>query len=61
MSQSVTTESVEEFLARGGVIQQIEQGVSGDRSLMGFNNIPLSERIAMQKRRTYRANKKLAK
>ena len=60
MSQSVTTETVEEYLARGGQIQTIEQGISGD-PMLKFNNVSLEQRIAMQKRRTYRANKRLAK
>ena len=57
MSQSVTTESVEEFLARGGKIQKIEQGQSGDPALK-FNNIPLDERIRAQKKKTFLASRK---
>ena len=60
MSRSVTTETVEEYLARGGQIQKIEQGISGD-PMLKFNNVTLEQRIAMQKRRTYTANKRLAK
>lgn len=58
MSQNRGIETVEQFLARGGVIQEIEQGVSGDMSLK-FNNVPLEERIRAQKRKTYTANHKV--
>lgn len=57
MSQSAITETVEEFLARGGKIQKIEQGESGDPALK-FNNIPLDERIRAQKKKTYLAAQK---
>ena len=57
MSQNPTTESVEEFLARGGKIQKVEQGQSGDPTLK-FNNIPLDERIRAQKKKTYLAAQK---
>jgi hypothetical protein len=57
MPRSVTCESVEEYLARGGVIQEIPQGVSGDPWLK-FNNVPLDQRIAMQKRKTYATKKR---
>ena len=56
MSQSVTTESVEEFLRRGGKIQKIEQGESGDASLR-FNR-PLKERIRAQKEKTWEVARK---
>ena len=58
MSRSATTETVEEFLARGGKIQKVETGESGDPALK-FNNIPLDERIRAQKRKTYTANHKV--
>ena len=57
MSQSATTETVEEFLARGGKIQKIKTGQSGDAALK-FNNIPLDERIRAQKKKTYLAAQK---
>ena len=57
MSQNPTTETVEEFLARGGKIQKIEQGESGDPALK-FNNIPLDQRIRAQKKKTYLAAQK---
>lgn len=57
MRCSVSVESVEEFLARGGEIQKVEQGVSGDPALK-FNNIPLDERIRAQKKKTYLAAQK---
>ena len=57
MPRSVTFESVEEFMARGGKIQKIPQGESGD-PMLKFNNVPLSERIARQKAKTYRASNK---
>lgn len=53
MTRSRTTETVEEFIARGGEIQEIPQGVSGD-PMLKFNNVTLAERIAIQKRKTYR-------
>ena len=56
MPRSVTFESVEEFLERGGEIQKIPQGVSGD-PMLKFNNVPQAQRIAIQKRKTYRAKK----
>lgn len=56
MTRSRTTETVEEFIARGGEIQEIPQGVSGD-AMLKFNNVTLAERIAIQKRKTYRAKK----
>jgi len=56
MSQSVTTESVEEFLARGGKIQKIEQGQSGDPALRF--NCPLKERIKRQKEKTWEVARK---
>ena len=57
MRQNPTTESVEECLARGGKIQKIETGESGDPALK-FNNIPLDERIRAQKKKTYLAAQK---
>lgn len=54
MSRSRTTETVEEFLARGGEIQEIPQGVTGDVALK-FNNVPLDQRIRWQKKKTYQA------
>ena len=56
MTRSRTTETVEDFLARGGKIQKIPQGESGD-PMLKFNNVTLAERIAIQKRKTYRAKK----
>lgn len=50
-------ETVEEFLARGGKIQKIEQGMSGE-AILKFNNIPLDERIRAQKKKTYLATQK---
>ena len=50
-------ETVEEFLARGGEIQKIEQGMSGE-AILKFNNIPLDERIRAQKKKTYLATQK---
>lgn len=60
MRRSVTYESVEDFLERGGEIKKIPQGVSGD-PMLKFNNVPLDQRIAMQKRKTYRAKKPRSK
>lgn len=57
MSRSATTETVEEFLARGGKIQKVETGQSGDPALK-FNNIPIDERIRLQKKKTYLAAQK---
>ena len=57
MSQNHGIETVEEFLARGGKIQKIETGESGDPALK-FNNIPLDERIRAQKKKTYLAAQK---
>ena len=56
MSQNPTTESVEEFLARGGVIEKVEQGVSGDMSLK-FNH-KLKDRIRRQKEKTWEVARK---
>jgi hypothetical protein len=42
-------ETVEEFLARGGKIDKIPQGASGE---MRFN-APLRERISRQKKRSW--------
>ena len=52
-----TVETVEEFLARGGEIQRIETGMSGE-AILKFNNIPLDERIRAQKKKTYLAAQK---
>lgn len=56
MPRSVTYESVEDFLERGGEIKKIPQGVSGD-AMLKFNNVPLAQRIAIQKRKTYKEGK----
>lgn len=53
-------ETVDEFLARGGKIQKIEQGQSGDMSLK-FNH-KLKDRIKRQKEKTWElARKRLHK
>ena len=57
MSQNPGIETVEQFLARGGKIQKIERGVSGDMSVR-FNH-KLRDRIRTQKRKTYTANHKI--
>ena len=49
-------ETVEEFLARGGKIQKIEQGESGDMSLK-FNH-SLKDRIRRQKEKTWEVARK---
>ena len=56
MSQSATTETVEEFLARGGKIQKIETGQSGDMSLK-FNH-KLKDRIKRQKEKIWEVARK---
>ena len=48
----MSVETVEEFLARGGKIQKIETGESGDPALK-FNNIPLDQRIRAQKKKGF--------
>lgn len=47
-------ETIEEFLKRGGKIDKIPQGLSGEP--LRFNT-PLKNRIADQKRKTYGANR----
>ena len=49
-------ETVEEFLKRGGKIEKIPEGLSGEP--IKFNT-PLKNRIADQKRKTYTANHKI--
>ena len=49
-------ETVEQFLARGGKIDKIPEGVSGEP--IRFNT-RLKDRIADQKRKTYTANHKI--
>ena len=56
MSQSVTTESVEQYLARGGQIQEIPKGVSGEWA--GRFNAPLRERQQRLKKITFDQRKK---
>ena len=56
MSQNPGIETVEEFLARGGKIQKIEQGQSGDMSLK-FNH-KLKDRIKRQKEKTWEVARK---
>jgi hypothetical protein len=49
-------ETTEEFLARGGKIEKIPDGVSGEP--IRFNT-RLKDRISEQKRKTYTANHKI--
>ena len=49
-------ETIEQFLARGGQIDKIPQGVSGESTKF---NVRLTDRIANQKRKTYTANHKI--
>ena len=49
-------ETVEQFLARGGKIDKIPEGVSGEP--IRFNT-RLKDRISEQKRKTYTANHKI--
>ena len=49
-------ETIEQFLARGGQIQKIEQGKSGDMSLK-FNH-KLKDRIKRQKEKTWEVARK---
>lgn len=49
-------ETIEEFLARGGKIDMIPEGVSGEPIRF---NARLKDRIADQKRKTYTANHKI--
>lgn len=56
MSQSATTESVAEYLARGGEITVIPKGVSGEWA--GRFNAPLKERNERLKKLTFEQRKK---
>ena len=56
MSQNPTIESVEEFLARGGQIQEIPRGVSGEWE--NRFNAPLKERNERLKKLTFEQRKK---
>ena len=56
MSQNPGIETVEQFLARGGKIQKIETGQSGDMSLK-FNH-KLKDRIKRQKEKTWEVARK---
>ena len=56
MSQNRTTESVEEYLARGGQIQEIPIGVSGEWE--NRFNAPLKERNERLKKLTFEQRKK---
>ena len=56
MSQKAGIETVEEFLRRGGKIQKIPQGESGDMSLK-FNH-RLKDRIRRQKEKTWEVARK---
>ena len=56
MSQNPGIETTEEFLARGGKIQKIETGQSGDMSLK-FNH-KLKDRIKRQKEKTWEVARK---
>ena len=57
MSQSATTESVEEYLARGGKVQEIPKGKSADWS--GRFNGTLKERMRAMNAATWRDKKTL--
>ncbi len=46
-------ETVEQFLARGGQIEQVPQGKSGEWRF----NAPLTERISRQKKRSWNKRK----
>ena len=56
MSQNPTTETVEEYLARGGQIQEIPRGVSGEWE--NRFNAPLKERNERLKKLTFEQRKK---
>ena len=57
MNQSRTTETVEEYLARGGRVQEIPKGKSGEWS--GRFNGTLKERMRAMNEATWRARKDL--
>jgi hypothetical protein len=54
-SQSATTESVEEFLARGGKVEEIPKGKSADWD--GRFNRPLKDRVKAMNAATWRDKK----